>query len=121
MQASFFRLLRMLVEQILAQTFPDETPAARVQQIGVFTVIFMLQGEEEPVTAARVAAVTGLAQSQVHRHLSKLLEIGLVERTAITSPHGRGRAWHLSIKHTPESERLAQALLAAGEASARKR
>jgi len=37
------------------------------------------------------------------------------------SPHGRGRAWHLSIKHTPETERLAQALLAAGEASARKR
>jgi len=37
------------------------------------------------------------------------------------SPHGRGRAWHLSIKHTPQTERLAQALLAAGEASARKR
>jgi hypothetical protein len=121
MQPELFRLVRMLVEPILAEIFPDETPAARVQQIGVFTLIFMLQADDEPVTSARVAAVSGLKSSQVHRSVQKLLKVGVLERTAITSPHGRGRAWHLSIKHTPESERLAQALLAAGEASARKR
>jgi DNA-binding MarR family transcriptional regulator len=121
MQPPLFLLVRMLVERILAEAFPDETGALRVQQVGLFTLIFMLQGDDEPVTSARLAAITGQADSQVHRQLQKLLKVGLVERTAITSPHGRGRAWHLSIKHTPESERLAQALLAAGEASAGKR
>lgn len=121
MQPPLFRLVRMLVERILAEVFPDETGALRVQQVGLFTLIFMLQGDDEPVTSARLAAITGQADSQVHRQLQKLLKVGLVERTAITSPHGRGRAWHLSIKHTPETERLAQALLKAGEASARKR
>jgi predicted transcriptional regulator len=121
MQPPLFLLVRMLVERILAEAFPDETGALRVQQVGLFTLIFMLQGDDEPVTSARLAAITGQADSQVHRQLQKLLKLGLVERTAITSPHGRGRAWHLSIKHTPESERLAQALLAAREASAGKR
>lgn len=119
MQPQLFRLIRMLVERILAEVFPDETGAARAQQLGVFTVIFMLQGEDEPVTMSRVAAVIGLQHNQVRRHVGKLLKIGLVERTAITSPHGRGRAWHLSIKHTPETEKLAQALLEGGTASGR--
>ena len=111
----------MLVERILAEAFPEETGAARLQQVGLFTLIFVLQGDKEPVTASRIAALSGHAHSEVSRQVQKLLKIGLVERTAITSPHGRGRAWHLSIKHTPQTERLAQALLAAGEASARKR
>ena len=107
----------MLVERILADAFPDESAAARIQQVGVFTLIFMLQGEKEPVTMARLAAISGLRSSQVQRHVGKLLQIGLLERTAVTSPHGRGRAWHLSIKHTPETEKLVQALLKGGKGS----
>jgi hypothetical protein len=53
MQPELFRLIRMLVERILAEAFPGETAAARAQQIALFTIIFMLQGDDEPVTAAR--------------------------------------------------------------------
>ncbi|MFL5002213.1 MAG: helix-turn-helix domain-containing protein, partial [Xanthobacteraceae bacterium] len=81
--------LRMRLERILEKAFPKESGAARLQQVGLFTLIFMLQGDEEPVTSSRLAALTGQASSQVHRQLQKLLKIGLVERTAITSPHGR--------------------------------
>jgi predicted ArsR family transcriptional regulator len=108
----------MLVERILAEVFPDETGATRMQQIGLFTLIFVFQGDGEPVTAARIAAMSGQDQAQVHRQLRKLLKIGLVERTAITSPHGRGRAWHLSVKRGPESEKLLKALFGAAGAGA---
>ena len=117
MQPELFRLLRMLIEPILAEVFPDETGAARMQQVGLFALIFMLQANDEPVTAARLAEMTGMQSGQIHRHLQKLLKVGVVERTAITSPHGRGRAWHLSIKHTPQTEKLVQALLKGGKGS----
>jgi DNA-binding MarR family transcriptional regulator len=111
-------LLRMLVERILAEAFPEETGAARLQQVGLFTLIFVLQGDKEPVTASRIAALSGQAHSEVSRQVQKLLKIGLVERTAITSPHGRGRAWHLSVKRGPESAKLLEALFEAAGAGA---
>ena len=49
----------MLVERILAEALPGETGAARLQQVGLFTLIFMLQSDDEPVTASRLAAMTG--------------------------------------------------------------
>jgi hypothetical protein len=121
MQPPLSVLLRMLVERILAEVFPDETGAARLQQVGLFTLIMMLEGDDKPVTEGRLAEITGQARAAVNRQLHKLITVGLVERTAILGPHGRGRAWHLSIRHTPETARLAEALLAAGQATAKGR
>jgi predicted transcriptional regulator len=109
----------MMVEPILAEVFPEETAALRIQQVGLFTLILMLQGDDEPVTAARLAAVSGLRSSQVHRQLQKVLKIGLVERTPITAAHGRGRSYHLSIKHTPATAKLVKALLNGAKGSGR--
>jgi hypothetical protein len=120
-QPELLRLIRMMVEPILAEVFPNETGAARLQQVGLFTLIFMLQDEDEPVTAARLAALTGQGHGEVGKQLQKLLTIGLIKRTAITSPHGRGRAWHLSVKDTPKTTALAKALFAGGTASAKPR
>jgi DNA-binding MarR family transcriptional regulator len=121
LQPQFVELLRMLVERILAEVFPEETGAARLQQVGLFTLIFVLQNDEEPVTASRLATLSGQAHSEVSRQVQKLLKIGLVERAAITSPHGRGRAWHLSVKRGPESQKLLEALFgASGKKSAAK-
>src|ERR1044071_7278279 len=86
------KVIRMLVERILAKTFPKETGAARLQQVGLFTLIYMLQGDKEPVT--------GQGDAQIIRQLRKLIDVGLVERTQILNKQGRGRAFALSIKHT---------------------
>jgi hypothetical protein len=48
----------VLVERILAEVLPDETGAARLQQVGLFTLIYMLEGDGEPVTATRIARMT---------------------------------------------------------------
>jgi predicted transcriptional regulator len=100
----------MLVERILEEVFPDETGAARLQQVGLFTLILMLEGDEGPVTETRLADLSGQDRSAVNRQLQKLLKVDLIERTAVLAPHGRGRAWHLSIKHTPQTKRLVEAL-----------
>ncbi|MEA2880643.1 MAG: hypothetical protein QOF14_5839 [Hyphomicrobiales bacterium] len=103
-------LIRMLVARIIDDAFPNETPAARLHQVGLFTLIFMLQGDEEPVTAARLARITGLADAQIIRHVQKLTDRKLVERTKILNKQGRGRAFRLTIKYSTKTKRLLEAI-----------
>ena len=103
-------LIRMLVSRIIDEAFSNETAAARLHQVGLFTLIWMLQDGDEPVTAARLAKMTGLADAQIGRHVQKLIDRKLVERTQIRNKQGRGRAFHLSIKYTAQTKRLLEAL-----------
>src|SRR5882724_9042640 len=96
------RLVRMLVERILAEVLPEETGAARLQQVGLFTLIFMLQADDEPVTVSRLSSMTGQTVSQISLHLKKLLKVQLIERTKILNRQGRGYAFELSVKYTPK-------------------
>ena len=107
-------LIRMFVEQILDEVFPGESGAARLQQVGLFTLIYMLQGDKEPVTGTRLMQMTGQSDSQIIRHLRKLIELELVERTQILNKQGRGRAFQLSIKHNAKTKRLAAAIAKGG-------
>jgi len=102
--------IRMLVERILESIFPKETGAARLQQVGLFTIIYMLQGDKEPVTVTRLVGMTGQSDAQIGKQLRKLIAIGLVERTQILNRQGRGRAFHLSIRQTAKARRLMQAI-----------
>src|SRR4051794_17076688 len=91
-------LIRMFVERILEEVFAKETGAARLQQVGLFTLIYMLEGDNEPVTVSRLMAMTGQSDSQIIRHLRKLISLDLIERKQILNRLGRGRAFQLSIK-----------------------
>ena len=103
-------LLLMFIKRILDEVFPDETGAARMQQLALFTLIFALEQTGEPVTASSIAEMTGQKYSQIHFHLQKLLKIGVVERTRVKNRLRKGQAWHLTIKHTPQSEKLLHAI-----------
>jgi predicted transcriptional regulator len=107
-------LVRMLVERILADVLPNETGAARLQQVGLFTLIYMLQGDDEPVTAARLTRITGQTETQIGNQLKKLLKVGLVERTKILNKQGRGHAYAISVKYNAKAKRLVEAIEKAG-------
>jgi Fic family protein len=107
-------LIRMFVERIIDKAFPGETAAARLQQVGLFTLIYMWEGEGEPVTAARLARMTALSDAQVITHLRKLVARKLVKRTTIKNKQGRGRAFQLSIIHTKETRRPVEAIARGG-------
>src|SRR6266849_5953615 len=104
------KLVGMFVDRILREIFPDETGAARLQQVGLFTLIFVLQENGEPVTAARLAEQTGQSVSQVQKQLQKLVKVGVVERKKALNRQGRGRAFHLAIRHTDKTKRLLKAM-----------
>jgi predicted transcriptional regulator len=104
------RLIRMYVERILEKVFPKETGAARLQQVGLFTLIYMLEGDEEPVTVSRLMAMTGQSDSQIIRHVRKLRDLKLVKRTKILNKQGRGRAFQLTIMQNAKTKRLIEAI-----------
>ena|SRR5882672_1176007 len=110
MQPNYSRnQLRMFAERIL-EKFPGESGAARLQQAGLFLLIYVLQGDKEPVTVARLKALTGQGDGGLHRQLDKLIDIDLIEKTQILNKQGRGRAFHLSIKNNAKTRRIVKAL-----------
>lgn len=104
------KLIRMYVERILAEVFPRETGAARLQQVGLFTLIYMLQGDKEPVTASRLSVMTGQSDTQIGNQLKKLRAVKLVERKKILNKQGRGYAWQLEIVDSAQTRRLVKAI-----------
>src|SRR5262249_40815642 len=54
-----FNTLRMRLERILEKAFPKESGAARLQQVGLFTLIYLMQTDKEDVTARRLSLMTG--------------------------------------------------------------
>src|SRR5689334_7289833 len=110
-------LVRMLVERILADVLPNETGAARLQQVGLFTLIYMMQGDDEPVTAVRLAHMTGQADTHVSNLLKKLLKVDLIERTKIANKQGRGHAYAITVKYNAKARRLVEAIERAGRKS----
>ncbi len=116
MQLNYSRAdLRMFTERILENVFPDETGAARLQQAGLFLLIYVLQGDKEPVTVSRLEKLTGQADAGLNIQLKKLIKIGIVEKIKILNKQGRGRAFHLSIKDSAKTRKLAKAIEKGGK------
>ena len=104
----------MRVERILKKALPKESGAARLQQVGLFTLIYMLQGDDEAVTARRLAVMTGQSEGNVSNQLKKLLDVKAIKRTKILNKQGRGYAWQLSITGNAKTRRLVKAIEKAG-------
>lgn len=106
------RLIWHLVKQIVENAFPEETAAARLQQVAVLLTINALQDQPEPLTTQRLGEVYGLTPSQTHKIVTRLVERGLVERSQIHNRLGRGHAYALRVIETDEIRDLRQAIIA---------
>ena len=104
------KLIGMFVDKILDEVFPDETGAARLQQIGLFTLIFVLEQRGETVTTARLAELTGQSPSAVYKQLDKLDDIEVIARRKHTQKGRRGFTYVLSIIYNEKTKRLIEAL-----------
>ena len=100
-------LLRMFSRKILDEVFPGETGASRLQQIGMFTLIFAGDDGGQPLSASQIAELTGHDTSQLARLLRKLIDRDLIERRA--GP-GRGAPQLLYVKHSAASKKLVAAM-----------
>jgi predicted transcriptional regulator len=105
----------MLTERIMDEISPGESGAARLQQAGLFLLIYVLQGDKEPVTVSRIERITRQSDAQIIKQVNKLIKIGIIEKTQILNKQGRGRAFHLSIKDGVKTRRLVRAIEKSGK------
>ena len=111
MQLEFVgKFVGMYVDPILDRIFPDETGAARLQQIGLFTLILVLEARGESVTAKRLSEVTGQHFSAIHLQMEKLLDAKVVGTRSVSNRIARGRAFEFFVVQNAKTKRLLKAL-----------
>lgn len=112
------KLVGMFVDPILDQVFADETGAARLQQIGLFTLIFV-EDDGQGVTAQRLADRTRQSLSSIYKQLEKLEAVKVVKKTKTLNRQGRGQAHFFSIRKTEKADRLVKLIVKSATARQR--
>ena len=107
----------MYVDPILGKIFSDETGAARLQQVGLFTTIMVLEARGEAVTARRLSEVTGQGLSAIHLQMQKLLRVKVIGKRQVPKPSG-GYVLQFFVKQNAKTKQLLKAL---DEAAKKKR
>jgi hypothetical protein len=110
---------RASAERILAEFVPDAAGTARLSLLGLVTTVLAFQSDPEPLTLARLRAITGLAERRLHRDLETLRKAGLVAPAPNGRPGDPSRP--IALARTPQTRRLLAAPLQAATASAEKR
>ncbi|MFL5072954.1 MAG: hypothetical protein ACJ8D9_25490 [Xanthobacteraceae bacterium] len=100
----------MRLERILEKAFPKESSAARLQQVGLFTLIYLMQADKADVTARRISHMTGQSEGELSHLVQKLVDRDLITKEQITNKQGRGRAFKLTVKDNAETKRLTKAI-----------
>jgi transcription initiation factor IIE alpha subunit len=111
-------LIGMSVDRILAEILPKETGAARLQQIGLFTLIFVLEQRGEKVTVARIRKLTRQSQSAIYKQLEKLVDAKIIKRTMTKTDRRPWFVYELSINYDGKAKRLIKAMGGSAEPSA---
>lgn len=96
------------MKQVVENALPEETPPARLKQVAILLTIHVLEQQVQTVTTSDVANVYGLSSAQITKILQPLVHKGLVEREKIVNRQGRGHAYALKVKKTPEMLDLLQ-------------
>jgi predicted transcriptional regulator len=105
------KLVGMHVDPILDKIFGKETGAARLQQIGLFTLIFMMDDGKTGVSAQQLADRSGQKVSAIYKQAAKLERAGVIEKRKTLNKLGRGRAFFFSIKQNAKAERVVNAIV----------
>lgn len=87
-------LLTMVTKQIMENPLEEETPAGRLKQVALTTVIVVekLHTTISPITLAQLVDITGLTRSGVVESVEPLVQRGLLIETMGRNSMGRGTA-----------------------------
>ena len=111
MQLAFLgNLVGMSVDRILAEILPGETGAARLQQLGLFLLVFVLEQRGEKATVARIRELTRQSQSAIYKQLEKLVDVEVVKRTTTKINRRPGFVNEFSINYGDKAQRLIAAM-----------
>jgi len=87
----------LILHEILDHPLEDETPQARLKQVGMMTILYTMTQAHQKLTLSNIIEVTELTRSGVKETVDLLVKRGMLTETRVTNSMGRGTARQFEI------------------------
>lgn len=95
----------LILHEILDHPLEDETPQARLKQVGMMTIMYSMNQAHQKLTLSNIMDITALTRSGVKETVDLLVKRGVLEESLVKNSMGRGTARQFEI-----SEKLLEKL-----------
>ncbi len=102
----------LILHEILDHPLDDETPQARLKQVGMMTILYSMNQCHQRLTLSNIMDITALTRSGVKETVDLLVKRGMLKESLVKNSMGRGTARQFEI-----SEILLEKLSAFGAGS----
>lgn len=80
------------LQEVLDKPIEGETPQSRLKQVGMMTVLYVMQQNDQKLTLSNIIEITGLTRNAVAESINPLIERGILTETIVKNSMGRGTA-----------------------------
>ncbi|ENN85542.1 conjugative transfer repressor protein RctA [Rhizobium freirei PRF 81] len=87
----------LILHEILDHPLEDETPQARLKEIGMMTILYTMTQAHRTLTLSNIIEVTELTRSGAKETVNLLVKRGMLNETMVTNSMGRGTARQFEI------------------------
>ncbi|ANK88407.1 hypothetical protein AMC82_PC00168 (plasmid) [Rhizobium phaseoli] len=87
----------LILHEILDHPLEDETPQARLKQIGMMTILYTMTQAHQKLTLSNIIEITELTRSGVKETVDLLVKRGMLVETMGKNSMGRGTARQFEI------------------------
>ncbi|GAA3102341.1 transcriptional regulator [Rhizobium viscosum] len=87
----------LILHEILDHPLEDETPQARLKEIGMMTILYTMTLANQRLTLSNIIEVTALTRSGAKETVNLLVERGMLKETIVKNSLGRGTARQFEI------------------------
>lgn len=87
----------LILHEILDNPLGDETPQARLKQIGMMTILYTMTQAHQKLTLSNIVEVTELTRGGVKETIDLLVKRGMLTETMVKNSMGRGTARQFEI------------------------
>ncbi|MBB4574560.1 DNA-binding MarR family transcriptional regulator [Rhizobium lentis] len=87
----------LILHEILDHPLEDETPQARLKQVGMMTIIYSMNQAHQKLTLSSIMEVTALTRTGVKETVDLLVKRGMLNETIVKNSMGRGTARQFKI------------------------
>ncbi|MCH4547513.1 MarR family transcriptional regulator [Rhizobium changzhiense] len=87
----------VILHEILDHPLEDETPQARLKQVGMMTILYSMNQAHQKLTLSSIMEITALTRSGVKETVDLLVKRGMLDETIVKNSMGRGTARQFEI------------------------
>ena len=87
----------LILHEILDHPLEDETPQARLKQVGMMTILYTMSQAHQKLTLSNIMDVTELTRSGAKETVDLLVKRGMLSETIVKNSMGRGTARQFEI------------------------